>query len=602
MPIQMRCTLVPVWVFALLFGACVTRAPAAEIVPTVTITSSTAGEPVPEGTKVYFTLKFEPPLLKGAYVKINGDHTGGGGLGKEFFPFKPGTASARIWPRLHEESIHDSDGVHQYTATLAPPPCVLAFSSGNKCLLSQSDRYQVGEPRSATITVLDNDGPVPVVSFARSSQSVGEDVGAFNVVVNLSPAPKTPFTLKYGLTGTATHGTDYNIGGTDAAGTVSVPAGATKVNIPVSVIDNDAQEGDKTIVLTLTEDTPYKVAGWKSATISVIDDDKSAAVAVELSIPKATVKENEPDKTGEIRLALSRGLVSGEALAVPLEFTGGAPGSEFTLSLEGSPAGVSFDSTGSTVTFTGPSVGKTATVATLSLAPVKDADNEHKTVTVSIPARITGTGLAGEVTGSRRGSSRIHILEPFPLVTVTSNTAGAAVPEGTPVEFTLNFDPPPRERTYITFHIETPKNNYMIQGYIWAGAGTTSTIISAKTPGLKIGIVGPREKKFQYPPIPRSDYEGIMNSEEDVHDPDGEHEWKITLRRQKGFNRYGTYRLGTPSSATMKVTDNDGPVQNNDDPAQQNAEPVPPELSLSSGAGGTEGAEVLFMLSAAPAP
>ncbi|MYF19221.1 MAG: hypothetical protein F4218_00895, partial [Synechococcus sp. SB0677_bin_5] len=583
MPIQMRCTLVPVWVFALLFGACVTRAPAAEIVPTVTITSSTAGEAVPEGTKVYFTLKFEPPLLKGAYVKINGDHTGGGGLGKEFFPFKPGTASARIWPRLHEESIHDSDGVHQYTATLAPPPCVLIFSSGNKCLLSQSDRYQVGEPRSATITVLDNDGPVPVVSFARSSQSVGEDVGAFNVAVNLSPAPKTPFTLKYGLAGTATHGTDYNIGGTDAAGTVSVPAGATKVNIPVSVIDNDAQEGGKTIVLTLTEDMPYKVAGSKSATISVIDDDKSAAVAVELSIPKATVKENEPDKTGQIRLSLSRGLTSGEALAVPLEFTGGAPGSEFTLALEGSPAGVSFDSTGSTVTFTGPSVGKTATVATLSLAPVKDADNEHKTVTVSIPARITGTGLAGEVTGSRRGSGRIHILEPFPLVTVTSNTADAAVPEGTPVEFTLKFDPPPRERTYITFHIETPKNNYMIQGYIWAGAGTTSRIISAKTPGLKIGIVGPREKKFQYPPIPRSDYEGIMNSEEDIHDPDGEHEWKITLRRQSSFNRYGTYRLGTPSSATMKVTDNDGPVQNNDDPAQQASEPVTPELSLSSG-------------------
>ena len=158
---------------------------------------------------------------------------------------------------------------------------------------------------------------------------------------------------------------------------------------------------------------PSRGAGTASG--SVADDD---ATTVTLATPgrhrgtRATART-----TARITLTLGRGLRAGERLAVPLAFAGGAAGTDFTLALQGTPAGVSLSGSGTTVvTFTGPETGATAASAAVLLTAAQDDDAADDTVTVSIPSSSTGqgailaaTGLGGGATGSRTGDGTITL-------------------------------------------------------------------------------------------------------------------------------------------------------------------------------------------------
>ena len=137
--------------------------------------------------------------------------------------------------------------------------------------------YTLGgtETRKHALTILDDDRAS--VAFASSETTVGEGAGGTqNVRIDLTPeAPAGGLTLQYQATGTATRGTnrDYTIEG---YGRVTVPAGATQAFIPVVVRDDEENEDDETIVLTLT-DRPghYNVGATKTHTITITDDDVS---------------------------------------------------------------------------------------------------------------------------------------------------------------------------------------------------------------------------------------------------------------------------------------------------------------------------------------
>ena len=153
------------------------------------------------------------------------------------------------------------------------------------------------------------------------------------------------------------------------------------------------------------------------------------------------------------RVPSSRGLIQGESLEVPLQFSGATPGTDFTLSLSGNPRGVTFDASTSTVTFTGPASGRSAAAATLILTAADDPDADDATVAVSIPRsddwgtpKLTATGIAGSASGARRGDGRILLIDPDtppPTPPQISISGGAGVTEGGAATFTLNADPAP---------------------------------------------------------------------------------------------------------------------------------------------------------------
>ena len=126
---------------------------------------------------------------------------------------------------------------------------------------------------------------------------------------------------------------------------------------------------------------------------------------VTLSIPDDLAVEDDANNVAQIRVALSRALVSGETVTVPLNFAGASRPADFSLFLTSTFTGVSLS--GSTVTFTGPSVA----AATLEVQAAPDNTDDDETVTVSL-GTVTSTGVT--VNRETTVNSQIRLLEELP--------------------------------------------------------------------------------------------------------------------------------------------------------------------------------------------
>ena len=125
-----------------------------------------------------------------------------------------------------------------------------------------------------------------------------------------------------------------------------------------------------------------------------------------LSIPDDLAVEDDANNEAQIRVALSRALVSGETVTVPLNFAGASRPADFNLLLGSNFTGVSLS--GNTVTFTGPSVA----AATMNVLAVSDSTDDDETVTVSL-GTVTSTGVT-VASSTRSGNGEIRLLETVP--------------------------------------------------------------------------------------------------------------------------------------------------------------------------------------------
>ena len=246
---------------------------------------------------------------------------------------------------------------------------------------------------------------VPEVTLAAGSAVTEGGDAVFTLTA--SPAPSAALAVSVAV---AADG-DYGIAGGDR--TVSIPTTGS-ATLTLATTDDGADESDGSVTATLAAGDGYTVGSAASGSVAVADND---ATTVTLSVPDATATEGDATDTASLVLTLGRGLAAGESLAVPLSFSGGAAGTDFTLALESpAPAGVTFS--GTVVTFTGPSSGLTATAAEVLLTASDDADEADGSVTASIPASSTGsaptltaTGLGGGATGTRTGGGAIALTD-----------------------------------------------------------------------------------------------------------------------------------------------------------------------------------------------
>ena len=138
----------------------------------------------------------------------------------------------------------------------------------------------------ATYTIRDDDATSqPAGSFASGSSSAAENAGTRNVRVNLSPAaPSGGLTLSYGVTGTATTGSDFTIRN---SGRLRVAAEATSAVIPVAIIDDATREYAETVILTLTGGTGYTLGSTTTHTLTITDNDGDDIPAATVSVSDA---------------------------------------------------------------------------------------------------------------------------------------------------------------------------------------------------------------------------------------------------------------------------------------------------------------------------
>ncbi|MYD34126.1 MAG: S8 family serine peptidase [Acidimicrobiales bacterium] len=225
----------------------------------------------------------------------------------------------------------------------------------------------------------------------QAGSAVTEGTAA-SFTINASQAPTSPVTIDYTVTASGGFVAAGNLGAKQA----TLAANATSVTVTVPTAGDCVDEPAGSVTVTVDAGSGYTVSGTAGAgTVAVSDDD---ATSVTLSAPDRLASEGDSAATATLRLTLNRGLAAGESLGVPLGFAGGAVGADFSLSLSGSPAGVSLS--GSTVTFSGPTMGASASQADVTVTASDDVDSSNERVQVSIPAgsgpgspRLAQTGL-----------------------------------------------------------------------------------------------------------------------------------------------------------------------------------------------------------------
>ena len=253
-------------------------------------------------------------------------------------------------------------------------------------LVNDGTGYVAGSGDS--VTVRDNDNPIPAAYFGSGSSSAAENAGTQNVAVNLTrPAPSGGLTLGYNVTGTATAGSgnDFTIRN---SGTLSIAAGATSASIPVAINDDSTNENDETVVLTLTGGTGYRLGSPQAHTLTITDNDNPFPAA---SFAAGSSSAAENAGTHNVRVNLSSAAPSG-GLTLAYNVTGSATaggGNDFTIRNSGTL-----------------SIAAGATSASIPVAINDDSTQESAETVI-----LTLTGG----TGYRLGSPRVHTL------TITDN-------------------------------------------------------------------------------------------------------------------------------------------------------------------------------------
>ena len=233
-------------------------------------------------------------------------------------------------------------------ATTAAIPVTLIDDGAEETLetlnltLSGGTGYSVGSPGEHTVIITPTPAmkpkPKPAVppvrvSIAASSRFHRESENSgttYDVKLKVRPASTSDMTVTYRIGGSATSGSDYKA----LSGTVSVAAGATTATIPVTIVDDAAEEGEEDLELTLFNGTGYLVGGgWDKHTLTIVDDETPV-----VSFPVKSDSASEGSGTYEVTMNLSPAPTSDRSLSIIVSGSYGGKhgailGSDYTVDL-----------------------------------------------------------------------------------------------------------------------------------------------------------------------------------------------------------------------------------------------------------------------------
>ncbi|MCY4341377.1 MAG: putative Ig domain-containing protein [Gammaproteobacteria bacterium] len=319
---------------------------------------------------------------------------------------------------------------------------------------------------------------------------------------------------------------DFVSSGNEGSQSVTIAAGVTTADFILSTEGDTTDEVYGAVGVVVRSGTGYTVGSPDTATVTVNDDDPTR---VTLSVPDATATEGSSSGRATVRLALNRALRSGESLAIPLGFSGGVLGTDFSLSLSGSPTGVALS--GSTVTFSGIGV-VSATSADVLLSASEDVDAVDETVTVSIPSAssgtppiLTATFLDGGATGSRTGNGQIVLSDVTPTVSFAAATSTVAESGGTR-NVALSISPAPTANITVNYTVSGSAGS---SDFSISGSGTVTVAANATSVNIPVAI---------------TDDNAVEAAETVI----------LTLNSGTG------YAVGSTNVHTLTITDNDTPA------------------------------------------
>ena len=307
--------------------------------------------------------------------------------------------------------------------------------------LSNASSGTVIATATGTGTITDDDP-----KFSINSPSVVEgDSSSVNLVftVTLSAASTSPLTVDYARTGgTATSGTDYTA---VSSSTLTFAANSTSETITVSVTGDTVDEGNETVVLTLSNATAGTGISTATGTGTIMDDDPK------FSINSPTVTEGDSSSVNLV-FTVTLNAPSTSQLTVDYASSDG--------STNGATAGTDYTAVSGTLTF---SPGTTS--RTIAVSVTGDTANEaNETVVITLSDATSGAGIAtatGTGTITDNDTPNFSINSP----SVAEGNSGSAN-----LVFTVTLSP--ASATQVTV-------NYADAGTGTATSGTDYTALSA---------------------------------------------------------------------------------------------------------------------------
>jgi hypothetical protein len=150
--------------------------------------------------------------------------------------------------------------------------------------LSSPVNATLGANTAHTYTITDDDNP-PTVQFTATTSSGAESVASVNLAVSLGAASGKTVTVNYAATGgTAANPADYTISGTS----LTFNPGVTSQNVPITVVDDTADELSETIVVTLSGPTNASLGTNTTHTYTITDNEGPPAAIADLAAGSPT--------------------------------------------------------------------------------------------------------------------------------------------------------------------------------------------------------------------------------------------------------------------------------------------------------------------------
>ena len=364
--------------------------------------------------------------------------------------------------------------------------------------LAAGDAWDLGASSEATVTVEDDDAP-PAVSIADAIADAAATVaegGTLAFPVRLSHPSAVAITVAYTLAGTATAGDDYTDAG---SGSVTFAAGSTEATIALATVDDDADEPEETVEVTLTAPDPAVLGAPSTASGAIADDDLPV---VTVAAAPDTVAEGE-----DAVFVLTRAGVVSEALAVTFTVADAD-----RILVSNAPAGVTF------------AAGVATARVTLATRDDDVAGEADDLVTLTLADGATwDLGAASEATVTVRDDD-------LPVVTVVAEAD--AVTEGRDTVFTLTRTGDVSAALDVSIVVTEP------------GADEFRILALVVPPtGVRFGA-GEAEVTLRLP------------TRDDLVDrPDGAGAVTVTVQADAA-----AWELGDPFAATVAVEDNDLPL------------------------------------------
>ena len=347
---------------------------------------------------------------------------------------------------------------------------------------------------TVTYTILNDDYPTLDLSVSDDGE-VTEEGGMLTVTATTSET-LSGSSLSIPLERVAAHSTaatsDYTLSGSPA-GTITIADGASSGSITLTTVGNTHDDFSKTLRLAMMSPPDDYEVGAEYVDVVIVDDD---SLQVVLAVDDNTATEGDATATARINMQPRRALVAPEVLVVPLQFSGGALGEDFSLALVDSPVGVALEPTTGVLTLTGPATS----AFFVAVTAIDDTDGIDEQVTVTIPLssagsppKLTTMNMDGGAVGALGGlpASRVIMITDDDEAAASFASASASEGEGAgTVDLTVNLAPAPTEDITLTYMLSgtaTRGSDYDISG-VTGSTGTLSVLAGATSATISVDV------------------------------------------------------------------------------------------------------------------